>query len=127
MAGLLLNTLCPLSVLEYPGVVMNTEHRAHTRLGLAWIWRVQQGVGFWQPSPAACLPTHAHLLAGIVCNNENDIILWCARQVHFDFMDPPAPETLMRALELLNYLGALDDNGNLTEVCPFINHALAKL
>lgn len=31
--------------------------------------------------------------------------------VHFDFMDPPAPETLMRALELLNYLGALDDDG----------------
>jgi pre-mRNA-splicing factor ATP-dependent RNA helicase DHX15/PRP43 len=27
--------------------------------------------------------------------------------VHFDFMDPPAPETLMRALELLNYLGEL--------------------
>ncbi|PRW60688.1 putative pre-mRNA-splicing factor ATP-dependent RNA helicase [Chlorella sorokiniana] len=36
--------------------------------------------------------------------------------VHFDFMDPPAPETLMRALELLNYLGALDDEGNMTEV-----------
>ena len=36
--------------------------------------------------------------------------------VHFDFMDPPAPETLMRALELLNYLGALDDDGNLTKV-----------
>ena len=36
--------------------------------------------------------------------------------VHFDFMDPPAPETLMRALELLNYLGALDDDGNLTQV-----------
>jgi pre-mRNA-splicing factor ATP-dependent RNA helicase DHX15/PRP43 len=34
--------------------------------------------------------------------------------VHFDFMDPPAPETLMRALEQLNYLGALDDDGNLT-------------
>ena len=34
--------------------------------------------------------------------------------VHFDFMDPPAPETLMRALELLNYLGALDDEGELT-------------
>lgn len=30
-------------------------------------------------------------------------------------MDPPAPETLMRALELLNYLGALDDEGELTE------------
>ncbi|KAI9478307.1 MAG: P-loop containing nucleoside triphosphate hydrolase protein [Benjaminiella poitrasii] len=34
--------------------------------------------------------------------------------VHFDFMDPPAPETLMRALELLNYLGALDDDGEMT-------------
>lgn len=37
-------------------------------------------------------------------------------QVHFDFMDPPAPETLMRALEMLNYLGAIDDDGNLTPV-----------
>ena len=37
-------------------------------------------------------------------------------QVHFDFMDPPAPETLMRALELLNYLGALDDEGNMSKV-----------
>ncbi|KAF5401062.1 Pre mRNA splicing factor ATP dependent [Paragonimus heterotremus] len=36
--------------------------------------------------------------------------------VHFDFMDPPAPETLMRALELLNYLAALDDDGNLTDL-----------
>jgi len=36
--------------------------------------------------------------------------------VHFDFMDPPAPETLMRALELLNYLGALDDEGDMTEL-----------
>jgi len=35
--------------------------------------------------------------------------------VHFDYMDPPAPETLMRALEQLNYLGALDDEGQLTE------------
>jgi pre-mRNA-splicing factor ATP-dependent RNA helicase DHX15/PRP43 len=30
--------------------------------------------------------------------------------VHFDYMDPPAPETLMRALEELNYLGALSDD-----------------
>uniref|UniRef100_A0A671RGU0 RNA helicase n=1 Tax=Sinocyclocheilus anshuiensis TaxID=1608454 RepID=A0A671RGU0_9TELE len=36
--------------------------------------------------------------------------------VHFDFMDPPAPETLMRALELLNYLVALNDDGDLTEL-----------
>lgn len=34
--------------------------------------------------------------------------------VHFDFMDPPAPETMMRALEELNYLLCLDDEGNLT-------------
>jgi pre-mRNA-splicing factor ATP-dependent RNA helicase DHX15/PRP43 len=34
--------------------------------------------------------------------------------VHFDFMNAPAPETMMRALELLNYLGALDDEGELT-------------
>ncbi|SMN22878.1 similar to Saccharomyces cerevisiae YGL120C PRP43 RNA helicase in the DEAH-box family [Maudiozyma saulgeensis] len=34
--------------------------------------------------------------------------------VHFDFMDPPAPETMMRALEELNYLACLDNDGNLT-------------
>lgn len=31
-------------------------------------------------------------------------------------MSFPAPETLMRALELLNYLTALDDDGNLTDL-----------
>ncbi|KAI9768524.1 MAG: DEAH-box ATP-dependent RNA helicase prp43 [Geoglossum umbratile] len=36
--------------------------------------------------------------------------------VHFDLMDPPAPETLMRALEELNYLACLDDEGNLTDL-----------
>ncbi|KAK6352748.1 DEAH-box ATP-dependent RNA helicase prp43 [Orbilia brochopaga] len=36
--------------------------------------------------------------------------------VHFDFMDPPAPETMMRALEELNYLACLDDDGNLTHL-----------
>jgi len=35
--------------------------------------------------------------------------------VHFDFLDPPAPETLMRALEMLNYLGCLNDDGDLTD------------
>ncbi|KAI0008947.1 pre-mRNA-splicing factor ATP-dependent RNA helicase PRP43 [Xylariaceae sp. FL0662B] len=34
--------------------------------------------------------------------------------VHFDLMDPPAPETMMRALEELNYLSCLDDDGELT-------------
>ncbi|EJD38154.1 pre-mRNA-splicing factor ATP-dependent RNA helicase PRP43 [Auricularia subglabra TFB-10046 SS5] len=34
--------------------------------------------------------------------------------VRFDYVDAPAPETLMRALEMLNFLAALDDDGNLT-------------
>ncbi|KAJ2422050.1 DEAH-box ATP-dependent RNA helicase prp43, partial [Coemansia sp. RSA 2524] len=36
--------------------------------------------------------------------------------VHLDLMDPCAPEVLMRALELLHYLGALDDDANLTPI-----------
>lgn len=36
--------------------------------------------------------------------------------VHFDFLDPPAPETLMRALEMLNYLGMLNDDGDITDI-----------
>ena len=35
--------------------------------------------------------------------------------VNFDFMDPPSPETMMRALEELNFLEALDDEGELTQ------------
>ena len=34
--------------------------------------------------------------------------------VKFDWVDAPAPQTLMRALELLHFLAALDDDGNLT-------------
>lgn len=34
--------------------------------------------------------------------------------VQFDYLDAPAPESLMRALELLNFLAAMDDDGNLT-------------
>ncbi|KAK1354362.1 RNA helicase [Heracleum sosnowskyi] len=36
--------------------------------------------------------------------------------IHFDFIDHPAPEAIMRALEVLNYLGALDDDGELTKL-----------
>lgn len=36
--------------------------------------------------------------------------------VHFDFMDPPPAETLIRALEQLYALGALNDRGELTKV-----------
>lgn len=42
--------------------------------------------------------------------------------VHFDFMDAPAPESMMRALETLNYLGAIDDNGRLTSFGDQMTH-----
>ncbi|CAH2048163.1 unnamed protein product [Thlaspi arvense] len=59
--------------------------------------------------------THPEILR----SNLADTVLTLAKMgicnlVSFDFMDPPAPETVMRALEVLNYLGALDDEGNLT-------------
>jgi pre-mRNA-splicing factor ATP-dependent RNA helicase DHX16 len=36
--------------------------------------------------------------------------------IHFDFMDPPPAETLIRALEQLYALGALNDRGELTKI-----------
>ena len=36
--------------------------------------------------------------------------------VHFDFMDPPPAESLIKALEQLYALGALNDLGELTKV-----------
>lgn len=36
--------------------------------------------------------------------------------IEFEFMDPPPGETLMRALELLYALGALNDKGELTKL-----------
>jgi pre-mRNA-splicing factor ATP-dependent RNA helicase DHX15/PRP43 len=59
--------------------------------------------------------THPELL----CSNLSMTVLQLKKLgvedlVHFDLMDPPAPETLMRALEELNYLACLDDEGELT-------------
>lgn len=34
--------------------------------------------------------------------------------MHFDFLDPPSPESLMRALEELYFLGALNEEGGLS-------------
>ena len=36
--------------------------------------------------------------------------------IHFDFMDPPPPETLIRAFEWLYALGSLNDDGDLTKL-----------
>lgn len=57
----------------------------------------------------------------ILRSNLNSVVLTLLKLgiqdiVHFDYMDPPAPETLMRALEELNYLGALTDEGKLTQL-----------
>ncbi|CAH0476075.1 unnamed protein product [Peronospora belbahrii] len=64
----------------------------------------------------------------ILCSEMSGVVLTLKQLgiddlVHFDFMDPPAPETLMRALEMLNYLGALSDEGDLTD----LGHQMAML
>jgi hypothetical protein len=65
----------------------NTEHRAHSRLGLAWIWRVQEGIGFWQPSPAASLQQHLASLAGTACNSNNNNGVQVAETFTLDLED----------------------------------------
>ncbi|KAJ8487082.1 hypothetical protein ONZ51_g4424 [Trametes cubensis] len=59
--------------------------------------------------------THPEILRTNLANTVLELAkLGVKDLVHFDYVDDPAPESLMRALELLNYLAALDDEGNLT-------------
>ncbi|KAL7415810.1 P-loop containing nucleoside triphosphate hydrolase protein [Mrakia frigida] len=59
--------------------------------------------------------THPEILRSNLANTVLELVkLGIKDLVHFDYMDAPAPETIMRALELLNYIGALDDEGDLT-------------
>ncbi|EIM80639.1 P-loop containing nucleoside triphosphate hydrolase protein [Stereum hirsutum FP-91666 SS1] len=59
--------------------------------------------------------THPEILRSNLANTVLELVkLGIKDLVRFDYVDAPAPETLMRALELLNYLAALDDDGNLT-------------
>ncbi|KAI0696959.1 P-loop containing nucleoside triphosphate hydrolase protein [Cerioporus squamosus] len=59
--------------------------------------------------------THPEILRSNLANTVLELAkLGVKDLVHFDYVDAPAPETLMRALELLNYLAALDDDGALT-------------
>ncbi|PSR90426.1 hypothetical protein PHLCEN_2v4915 [Hermanssonia centrifuga] len=59
--------------------------------------------------------THPEILRSNLANTVLELVkLGIKDLVRFDYVDAPAPETLMRALELLNYLVALDDEGNLT-------------
>ncbi|KAL0941156.1 pre-mRNA splicing factor ATP-dependent RNA helicase prp43 [Colletotrichum truncatum] len=59
--------------------------------------------------------THPEILRSNLANTVLELKkLGVEDLVHFDLMDPPAPETMMRALEELNYLACLDDDGELT-------------
>ncbi|KAF8582410.1 P-loop containing nucleoside triphosphate hydrolase protein [Ramaria rubella] len=59
--------------------------------------------------------TYPEILRSNLANTVLELVkLGIKDLVRFDYVDAPAPETLMRALELLNYLSALDDDGNLT-------------
>ncbi|KAH8105518.1 P-loop containing nucleoside triphosphate hydrolase protein [Phellopilus nigrolimitatus] len=59
--------------------------------------------------------SHPEILRTNLANTVLELVkLGTKDLVHFDYVDKPAPKTLMRALELLNYLAALDDNGDLT-------------
>ncbi|KAF8641254.1 hypothetical protein AX14_009977 [Amanita brunnescens Koide BX004] len=59
--------------------------------------------------------THPEILRSNLSNTALELMkLGIKDLVRFDYVDAPAPETLMRALELLNYLAAMDDDGELT-------------
>ncbi|KIK54777.1 hypothetical protein GYMLUDRAFT_87933 [Collybiopsis luxurians FD-317 M1] len=59
--------------------------------------------------------THPEILRSNLANTVLQLAkLGIKDLVRFDYLDAPAPETLMRALELLNYLAALNDEGELT-------------
>jgi pre-mRNA-splicing factor ATP-dependent RNA helicase DHX15/PRP43 len=59
--------------------------------------------------------THPEILRSNLANTVLELVKAGVDDlVRFDYVDAPAPETLMRALELLNFLAALDDDGNLT-------------
>ena len=47
--------------------------------------------------------------------------------IHFDFMDPPPPETLILALEQLYALGALNHMGELTKVGRWSGGSVSEL
>ncbi|KAF9442115.1 DUF1605-domain-containing protein [Macrolepiota fuliginosa MF-IS2] len=64
--------------------------------------------------------------------DEMDLQLGRHDLVRFDYVDAPAPESLMRALELLNFLAAMNDDGEMTPLGKLmaefpLNPQLAKL
>jgi hypothetical protein len=86
----------------------------------------------------ACSHTAICVLITLYVSADCDMCVLLDNLVHFDLMDvcwrmltyadvcwrmpTAAPETLMRALELLNYLGALNDDGDLTDLGTQFTH-----
>ncbi|KAG8730362.1 DEAH-box ATP-dependent RNA helicase prp43 [Ceratobasidium sp. 414] len=59
--------------------------------------------------------THPEILRSNLANTVLELAkLGVTNLLQFDYVDAPAPETIMRALELLNYLSGIDDNCELT-------------
>jgi pre-mRNA-splicing factor ATP-dependent RNA helicase DHX15/PRP43 len=59
--------------------------------------------------------THPEILRCNLANTVLELVKAGIKDlVRFDWLDAPAPETLMRALEILHFLAAIDDIGNLT-------------
>lgn len=53
----------------------------------------------------------------MVISNTEKFLMWLVHALTLLHLSPfPAPEALMQALEDLDYLAALDDDGNLSEV-----------
>ena len=73
---------------------------------------------FSQPTVRLLLSASLRSLPG--CNAGNVVLMLKSLGINdlmgFDFMDPPPTETLMRALEQLFALGALNDRGELTKL-----------
>ncbi|KAN0087924.1 P-loop containing nucleoside triphosphate hydrolase protein [Tylopilus felleus] len=65
--------------------------------------------------------THPEILRSNLANTVLELVKASVKDlVWFDHVDAPAPEMLMRALELLNFLEALDDDDNLTPLGSII-------
>ncbi|KAG9079717.1 DEAH-box ATP-dependent RNA helicase prp43, partial [Ceratobasidium sp. 370] len=59
--------------------------------------------------------THPEILRSNLANTVLELArLGVTNLVEFDYVDAPAPETIMRALELLSYLSGIDGNCSLT-------------
>ena len=66
--------------------------------------------------------SHPEILRSNLANTVLELVKVGVKDlVTFDYVDAPAPETLMRALELLNFLAALDDDGNLTPLGAMVS------